>query len=205
MLSCGFRRLQESCAGTLIGQEIWKLVMVDTVVSILQRFGSTFFFKWWFKRRVQLEVVQSVLALVYRQGKQACLCGAGVRRARPLIAGWLGLIWVGMVFCPALPILAMISNMIYFYFFMALVSWLLPAWRWRAKEGEEMCDSTRVGLLLGCIGLDAVAVWLWFQVRGMCRPPDKRFTQNRNNTFFMMCLALTLFFVAIPLGYALKV
>eukprot|EP00730_Choanoeca_flexa_P014773 TRINITY_DN6580_c0_g1_i2.p1 TRINITY_DN6580_c0_g1~~TRINITY_DN6580_c0_g1_i2.p1 ORF type:complete len:717 (+),score=124.84 TRINITY_DN6580_c0_g1_i2:46-2196(+) len=131
---------QEACAGTLIGQELWKLVVADTFVSVIQRFMSTLFFYKLYKRRIQLEVVQSVLGLVYRQG----------------------LIWVGMVFCPALPLLAMVSNVVYFWFYFKLV-------------------------------------------RRFCRPPDKRFTQNRNNTFFMFCLALTLIFVAIPVAWALKV
>ena len=62
------RVIQGSCAGTLIGQEIWKLVVVDTFVSVVQRFVSTLFFRWYYKRRTQLEVGQAVLALVYRQG-----------------------------------------------------------------------------------------------------------------------------------------
>ena len=43
------------------------------------------------------------------------------------------------------------------------------------------------------------------KVQRFCRPPDKRFAQNRNNTFFMFCLALTLLFVGIPVAWALKV
>lgn len=87
-------------------------------MSIVQRFASTFFFYKLYGRRVQLEVVQSVLGLVYRQGNKAvqttlfsCL----------LMVGAIGLIWVGMVFCPALPLLAMLSNVVYFYFYLKLV------------------------------------------------------------------------------------
>lgn len=35
---------QENCAGTIIGQEIYKLLLVDTVVSIVQRYLSTLFY-----------------------------------------------------------------------------------------------------------------------------------------------------------------
>lgn len=38
------RTPQDKCAGTVIGQEIYKLLLVDTVVSIAQRFASTLFF-----------------------------------------------------------------------------------------------------------------------------------------------------------------
>lgn len=66
---------QDACAGTLVGQELWKLVVADTFVSIAQRFVSTVFFYKLYKRRVQLEVVQSVLGLVYRQGRLSSRLG----------------------------------------------------------------------------------------------------------------------------------
>ncbi|EDQ90806.1 uncharacterized protein MONBRDRAFT_6695 [Monosiga brevicollis MX1] len=121
---------QAECAGTRVGQDLWKLIIVDTVVSICQRFGATLFFYIVYKHRVQLEVIQSVLGLVYRQAFYQCT-----------------------------PILMM-------------------------------------GVVVAAL-LD--------QVKRICRPPDKRFVQNRNNTFFMFCLASTLFFVAIPVAWALKV
>lgn len=40
----GKRTAQENCAGTVIGQEIYKLLLVDTVVSIVQRYLSTVFY-----------------------------------------------------------------------------------------------------------------------------------------------------------------
>jgi hypothetical protein len=38
-----------------------------------------------------------------------------------------------------------------------------------------------------------------------CRPPRKRWNEGRNNTLFMILLAVTLFFVFIPLSIALRV
>ena len=93
-------------------------MVADTFVSIMQRFASTLFFYKLYGRRVQLEVVQSVLGLVYRQGTRTAMAAVF---PHSLTLRTLGLIWVGMVFCPALPLLAMLSNVAYFYFYLKLV------------------------------------------------------------------------------------
>eukprot|EP00049_Salpingoeca_infusionum_P015349 m.297933 g.297933 ORF g.297933 m.297933 type:complete len:814 (+) comp15859_c0_seq4:268-2709(+) len=129
---------QSDCAGTRIGQQVYKLVLIDTVIGLLQRLGATLFWYWWLKRNVELDLVQCVLHLVYRQA----------------------LIWIGMCFSPIIPTLAVLTNLIYFYFYYALVN-------------------------------------------RFCRPPFKRWNQNRNNSFFMMTLAVSLFLIVIPLTWAL--
>ncbi|EGD81772.1 hypothetical protein PTSG_02485 [Salpingoeca rosetta] len=119
---------QDDCAGTVIGKEIYKLVLVDTLVGMLQRLAATLFWYFWLKRRVELDLVQCVLHLVYRQG----------------------LVWIGMSFSPAVPVVAAISN-----------------------------------------------------VRRFCRPPQTRWDSSKNTSFFLWCLGATLFFMAIPLAWAL--
>lgn len=119
---------QDDCAGTVLGKEIYKLVLVDTVVGMLQRLAATIFWYLWLKRRVELDLVQCVLHLVYRQG----------------------LVWVGMSFCPAVPVLAAISNVIYFYFYFALV-------RRFCRPPQTRWDSSRnTSFFLWCLGVTLV-------------------------------------------------
>eukprot|EP00056_Hartaetosiga_gracilis_P013128 m.214837 g.214837 ORF g.214837 m.214837 type:complete len:282 (+) comp13799_c0_seq35:1955-2800(+) len=94
---------QTLCAGTQIGQDVYRLILVDTVIGMAQRFLSTVFWYYWLKRRVEMDLVQWSLHLLYRQA----------------------LVWLGMCFAPVLPVIAMLTNILFFYFYVALVC-LLP-------------------------------------------------------------------------------
>eukprot|EP00055_Hartaetosiga_balthica_P017682 m.121343 g.121343 ORF g.121343 m.121343 type:complete len:747 (+) comp9376_c1_seq2:150-2390(+) len=101
----GGRFNQSTCAGTVIGQDVYRLFLVDTVIGLLQRFLSTLFWYYWLKRRLEMDLVQWSLHLLYRQA----------------------LVWLGMCFAPVIPIISIFTNLIYFYFYVALVhGWYRP-------------------------------------------------------------------------------
>ncbi|KAJ8314260.1 hypothetical protein KUTeg_008821 [Tegillarca granosa] len=81
------------CSGTVIGQEFYKLVVMDTMVhacvKLLMSFGKYF----WSRQKSEFDIPAAVLVLIYRQG----------------------LVWVGTIACPVLPLLGLLSNVVFFY------------------------------------------------------------------------------------------
>jgi len=93
--------LQEKCAGTVIGQEFYKLLLIDAITTLFARIITTvglYFFNK--KTRVEMDLVDGLLQMVYRQA----------------------LLWAGLFFCPFIPLVAVISNAAYFYVNKNLVS-----------------------------------------------------------------------------------
>ena len=80
------------CTGTLLGQELYKLVLLDTIVQFfLQLVPPLVKFKWK-KQKEEFRMAKIVLGIVYRQG----------------------LIWAGTLVCPLMPLLGAFSMMVIF-------------------------------------------------------------------------------------------
>ncbi|XP_069111099.1 transmembrane channel-like protein 7 isoform X2 [Argopecten irradians] len=79
------------CLGTVIGQEIYKLVVMDTIIHVI---FSMFKFLpyYWTKKKSEFDLSAAVLVLVYRQG----------------------LVWVGTIACPLMPLAGAISCLVFF-------------------------------------------------------------------------------------------
>eukprot|EP00048_Salpingoeca_helianthica_P022804 m.20445 g.20445 ORF g.20445 m.20445 type:complete len:706 (+) comp7838_c1_seq1:160-2277(+) len=132
----------EKCAGSVYGQELYRLLLVDTLAfSFTISAYHIGMYRFWFnyKDKLELDISEGVLSLVYRQG----------------------IVWVGMVFCPLLPVLGALSNALIFLIYYHLV-------------------------------------------KRTCRPPKKRWTQNRHNVFFFVFLLVMLVVAIIPLNIALQ-
>ena len=91
--------LQELCAGTQIGQEFYKLVLVDIVVNVSTVITSYFFWYWKTGDLIEADIAQSVISLCYRQS----------------------LILFGMAFCPFLSFLGTIGTIATFYMYYMLM------------------------------------------------------------------------------------
>eukprot|EP00056_Hartaetosiga_gracilis_P013134 m.215161 g.215161 ORF g.215161 m.215161 type:complete len:350 (+) comp13799_c0_seq59:1955-3004(+) len=115
---------QTLCAGTQIGQDVYRLILVDTVIGMAQRFLSTVFWYYWLKRRVEMDLVQWSLHLLYRQA----------------------LVWLGMCFAPVLPVIAMLTNILFFYFYVALVH------GWYRPPSTRYDQSSNVSVFLAFLG-----------------------------------------------------
>lgn len=133
---------QSSCAGTVFGQELYRLLVIDTLTFSLSLTAfHVLMYNVWYRRKNKLEmdIPEGVLSIVYRQG----------------------IVWVGMVFCPVLPIVGLLSNGFIFFVYYQLV-------------------------------------------KRTCRPPEKRWTQNRHNVFFFVFLLIMMVVLIIPLNIALQ-
>lgn len=103
----------ESCAGQIYGQELWRLLLVDTIAfSATLTAYHLVMYRFWYKKqdKLELDIPEGVLSVVYRQG----------------------LTWVGMVFCPVLPILSTLSLAYIFMIYYLLVKYTCkpPVKRW---------------------------------------------------------------------------
>jgi len=132
----------DNCAGAVYGQELYRLVLIDSLVSAVAVVAfHLVMYHIWHKRKekLELDIPDGVLALIFRQG----------------------FIWVGMAFCPVLPVLGALSFCLMFYIYYQMV-------------------------------------------KRTCRPPNKRWTQNRHNVFFFVFLLVMLVVAIIPLNIALQ-
>lgn len=92
----------ENCAGAIYGQELYRLLLVDTVAfsfAIIMYHVCKYRFWYKCKQKLELDISEGVLSLVYRQG----------------------IVWVGMVFCPMLPVFGALSNALIFFIYYQLV------------------------------------------------------------------------------------
>eukprot|EP00050_Salpingoeca_kvevrii_P018453 m.74438 g.74438 ORF g.74438 m.74438 type:complete len:735 (-) comp8053_c0_seq2:3365-5569(-) len=105
---------QTQCAGTVIGQELMKAFIVDTLFSLCSRIFINVAWFSYYGKKLELDMAQGVLALVYRQG----------------------MVWIGMIFCPMFPTIALISNILFFYVYYHLVlrTCRPPTHRWNSHR-----------------------------------------------------------------------
>ena len=57
--------------------------------------------------------------------------------------------------------------------------------------------------LIGALSNFMFFMVYYFLVKVTCRPPEKRWSQSRNNVFYLGCLAVTLLFIIAPVSVAL--
>ncbi|CAH1264948.1 TMC7 [Branchiostoma lanceolatum] len=106
-----------TCPGTVIGQELYKLVVLGTLgnslVSLLQ-YMAVFY---WTGRRQELRVHNVVLSVTHRQA----------------------LILVGTLACPVLPLVGALSNMLSFFtlYFVVIRTCRPPVRRWRESGNSQ--------------------------------------------------------------------
>eukprot|EP00042_Codosiga_hollandica_P032881 m.214153 g.214153 ORF g.214153 m.214153 type:complete len:756 (+) comp54050_c0_seq19:84-2351(+) len=126
------------CAGTAIGEQFYKLVVVDTIAQVISRFAGHYGkLKIYPKRKIELDMMDAVLGISYRQG----------------------LVWAGMGFAPILPVIALLSNIIYFYTYVHLVrrTCVPYARRWNQSRNNTLfMASLAITLLLVVIPVSYV-------------------------------------------------
>jgi hypothetical protein len=81
------------CAETQIGKQVVRLVISEMVVSSLGTVAWGAAGKLFFKARFEFDIPEVVIATIYRQA----------------------LIWIGAVFCPVLPVIGVVSNVLLFF------------------------------------------------------------------------------------------
>lgn len=110
----------EECWETLIGQEIYRLLLMDFVFSLADSFLGEFLRRIIGKRFItslglqEFDIARNVLELIYVQT----------------------LVWIGMFFCPLLPFIQMITLFIMFYVknISLMVNFQPPSKAWRASQ-----------------------------------------------------------------------
>uniref|UniRef100_A0A8D2DUJ3 Transmembrane channel-like protein n=1 Tax=Sciurus vulgaris TaxID=55149 RepID=A0A8D2DUJ3_SCIVU len=110
----------EECWETLIGQEIYRLLLMDFVFSLADSFLGEFLRRIIGKRFItslglqEFDIARNVLELIYAQT----------------------LVWIGMFFCPLLPFIQMITLFIMFYVknVSLMVNFQPPSKAWRASQ-----------------------------------------------------------------------
>ncbi|XP_065053449.1 transmembrane channel-like protein 5 isoform X2 [Rhopilema esculentum] len=104
------------CGGTFIGQEFYKIILLDiavvTIVQVSSKFGLYLIRG---KRKKEPDVSKVVLQIVYRQA----------------------LIWAGTFFCPVLPLLGILAQCLVFIvnYVIILVTCKAPSKRFKQTEG----------------------------------------------------------------------
>ncbi|KAK3109101.1 hypothetical protein FSP39_023041 [Pinctada imbricata] len=93
-------KLTEECTGTVIGQEFYKLVVMDTIVHVVVQLSMAFGRYFWTMQKYEFNLSGAALVLIYRQG----------------------LVWVGTIACPVLPLAGALSNLIFFFVNYLIVS-----------------------------------------------------------------------------------
>lgn len=81
------------CAETQIGKQVVRLVISEMVVSSLGTVVWGAAGKMFFRARFEFDIPEVVIATIYRQA----------------------LIWIGAVFCPVLPVIGVVSNVLLFF------------------------------------------------------------------------------------------
>uniref|UniRef100_A0A8C9NYI1 Transmembrane channel-like protein n=1 Tax=Spermophilus dauricus TaxID=99837 RepID=A0A8C9NYI1_SPEDA len=110
----------EECWETLIGQEIYRLLLMDFVFSLADSFLGEFLRRIIGKRFItslglqEFDIARNVLELIYAQT----------------------LVWIGMFFCPLLPFIQMITLFTMFYVknISLIVNFQPPSKAWRASQ-----------------------------------------------------------------------
>lgn len=145
----------EHCAGTVIGQEFYKLVLVDAIVTALSRtFWAVTPYLWVSLVRTDTLTVK-LWALVSQSvprshpGRASPEPRSGRRAQRKRTPGEIdlvdavlqlvyrqALIWAGFFFCPVLPLLGVLANALYFQVNRVLVG---QAWLEAHKATEQPC------------------------------------------------------------------
>ena len=99
---------QDCCAGTILGQEAYKLVVTDIFATNLAEIGTATLLAKILKRKlpeeqqkVEMDVAQALIYLCYRQG----------------------LIWIGMLFAPPLAFVGLLGSIFSFYVYFYLAFW----------------------------------------------------------------------------------
>nr|XP_022308669.1 transmembrane channel-like protein 7 [Crassostrea virginica] len=107
-------KLTYDCTGTVIGQELYKLVVMDTLVHCVGQLGITYIRFFWTQEKTEFLISGPALVLIYRQG----------------------LIWVGTLACPLLPLVGVFSDLIFFYVNYRIVTDTCrpPLKRWRQSR-----------------------------------------------------------------------
>ncbi|XP_052259574.1 transmembrane channel-like protein 7 isoform X2 [Dreissena polymorpha] len=119
---------ESGCAGTILGQEMYKLVILDTLLhSIMQLIiqFSTFF---WTKQKSEFNISSAVLVLVYRQA----------------------LVWVGTIACPIMPVVGLLSSLVFMYVNYLIVSRTCrpPIKRWNQSRNTAFFSMLLLGSLI---------------------------------------------------------
>lgn len=106
--------LTGGCTGTVIGQEFYKLVIMDTIVhAVVSTVMSIAKYKWT-KEKSEFNISSAVLVLIYRQG----------------------LVWVGTIACPMMPLLGALSSLVFFFLNYAIIKYTCkpPIKRWNQSR-----------------------------------------------------------------------
>ncbi|KAK3578739.1 hypothetical protein CHS0354_010120 [Potamilus streckersoni] len=88
------------CTGTVIGQELYKLVIMDTLINAVVQLSMNFASYFWKKTKAEFSISSNVLVLIYRQG----------------------LVWIGSFACPVMPVLGMLSSLVFFFMNYLIIS-----------------------------------------------------------------------------------
>ncbi|WAR14245.1 TMC7-like protein, partial [Mya arenaria] len=104
----------KGCAGTILGQEMYKVVIMDTILHTVTQLSVTFGKYLWTKQKTEFDISSAVLVLVYRQA----------------------LVWVGTVACPVMPLVGLLSNLIFMAVNYTVVSYTCkpPIKRWNQSR-----------------------------------------------------------------------
>ncbi|KAL4222610.1 hypothetical protein ACF0H5_018651 [Mactra antiquata] len=118
----------EGCAGTVIGQEMYKLVIMDTILHSVIQLSVKFAKHFWTKSKEEFNMSSAVLVLVYRQA----------------------LVWAGTLACPILPVIGLLSNLIFFAVNYTIVSKTCkpPMKRWNQSRNTRFFTVFLLGSLL---------------------------------------------------------
>ncbi|XP_052090912.1 transmembrane channel-like protein 7 [Mytilus californianus] len=110
--------LTGGCTGTVIGQEFYKLVIMDTIVhAVVSTVISIAKYKWT-KEKSEFNISSAVLVLIYRQG----------------------LVWVGTIACPVMPLLGALSSLVFFFLNYAIIKYTCkpPIKRWNQSRNTAL-------------------------------------------------------------------
>ncbi|XP_067650028.1 transmembrane channel-like protein 2 [Haliotis asinina] len=118
------------CTGTVIGQELYKLVIMDTIIHTLANVLLKFIGYCWTMKKSEFNISSSVLVLIYRQA----------------------LIWIGTLACPVLPLIGTLSDLVFFFLMYGIIkhTGMPPIKRW-AQSRNTVFFMTFLLLSLLCI------------------------------------------------------
>ncbi|XP_076095113.1 transmembrane channel-like protein 7 isoform X1 [Mytilus galloprovincialis] len=106
--------LTGGCTGTVIGQEFYKLVIMDTIVHAVVSTAMSIAKYKYTKEKSEFNISAAVLVLIYRQG----------------------LVWVGTIACPLMPLLGALSSLVFFFLNYAIIKYTCkpPIKRWNQSR-----------------------------------------------------------------------
>ncbi|XP_048246648.1 transmembrane channel-like protein 7 isoform X1 [Haliotis rufescens] len=119
-----------NCMGTVIGQELYKLVIMDTIIHTVANVLMNFMRYYWTMNKIEFNISSSVLVLIYRQA----------------------LIWIGTLACPVLPLIGTLSDLVFFFLMYGIIkhTGMPPIKRW-AQSRNTVFFMTFLLLSLICI------------------------------------------------------